>query len=52
MGSFVGAIIVGLVLSYGFAVPQTAPWASAFVFAAMAIVLTVRPWGLFGRPEQ
>lgn len=52
MGSFVGAIIVGLVLSYGFAVPQTAPWATAFVFAAMAIVLTIRPWGLFGRPER
>ena len=52
MGSLVGAVIVGLVLSYGFAVPQTAPWATAFVFAAMAIVLTIRPWGLFGRPEQ
>ncbi|HLQ62361.1 MAG TPA: branched-chain amino acid ABC transporter permease [Candidatus Acidoferrales bacterium] len=52
VGSFVGAVIVGLVLSFGSANSYTAPWATAFVFAAMAIVLTLRPWGLFGRPEQ
>lgn len=51
MGSFVGSVLVGLILSYGFAYDKTAPWATAFVFAAMAIVLTIRPWGIFGRAE-
>ncbi len=52
MGSFVGAIIVGLVISFGGANPITARYGLAFVFVAMAVVLTIRPWGLFGRPER
>ncbi|TME14777.1 MAG: branched-chain amino acid ABC transporter permease [Chloroflexi bacterium] len=52
VGSLVGAVIVGLILSFGFAYPPTAHYAIAFVFAAMVIVLTIRPWGLFGRAEQ
>jgi branched-subunit amino acid ABC-type transport system permease component len=52
VGSVVGALIVGEVISFGLNNPYTNPFALAFVFIAMAAVLTVRPWGLFGRPEQ
>ena len=52
MGSFVGALVVGLATSFGILFPPTSRWSVAFIFAAMAIVLTIRPWGLFGRPEQ
>ncbi len=49
-GALVGALIVGLVQSFGiYAAPQ---YAQAFIFAVMAIVLIVRPWGLFGQPER
>lgn len=51
MGSFVGALIVGLVTSFGILIPQTSRWSVAFIFVLMAIVLMIRPWGLFGRPE-
>ena len=50
-GSLVGALIVGMIISFGLANPITSPFALAFVFGTMAIVLTIRPWGLFGRPE-
>ncbi len=52
IGSFVGALIVGLVISFGLANQYTAKWAIAFIFVVMAVVLTIRPWGLFGQPEQ
>jgi branched-subunit amino acid ABC-type transport system permease component len=52
MGSLVGAVIVGLALSFGLAFPATTKWTQAFVFAAMAVVLIIRPWGLFGRAEK
>jgi branched-subunit amino acid ABC-type transport system permease component len=49
-GALVGALAVGLVQSFGiYAAPQ---FAQAFIFAVMAIVLIVRPWGLFGQPER
>jgi branched-subunit amino acid ABC-type transport system permease component len=51
MGSFVGALIVGLATSFGILLPATSRWSLAFIFVLMAAVLTVRPWGLFGRPE-
>jgi branched-subunit amino acid ABC-type transport system permease component len=51
MGSFVGALIVGLATSFGILLPPTSRWSLAFIFVLMAAVLTVRPWGLFGRPE-
>lgn len=51
MGSFVGALIVGLATSFGILLPVTSRWSLAFIFVLMAAVLTVRPWGLFGRPE-
>jgi branched-chain amino acid transport system permease protein len=52
VGSVVGALIVGEVISFGLNNSYTNPFALAFVFIVMAAVLTVRPWGLFGRPEQ
>jgi branched-subunit amino acid ABC-type transport system permease component len=51
LGSFVGALIVGLATSFGILLPATSRWSLAFIFVLMAAVLTVRPWGLFGRPE-
>ena len=51
-GSFVGALIVGLTTSFGILFPQTSRWSVAFIFVLMAVVLMIRPWGLFGRPES
>jgi branched-chain amino acid transport system permease protein len=46
-GAFVGALIIGEVQSLGVAlIPELAPFAT---FAAMALILIVRPTGLFGR---
>jgi branched-chain amino acid transport system permease protein len=52
VGSVVGALVVGEVISFGLNNTYTNPFALAFVFIVMAAVLTVRPWGLFGNPEQ
>ncbi len=52
IGSLVGALIVGEVLSFGLQNQYTSPYAIAFVFIIMVIVLTIRPWGLFGKAEQ
>ena len=47
-GTFWGSVIYGQVLSFGILI---FPGFSLFsVFALMAIILIVRPWGLFGRP--
>jgi branched-subunit amino acid ABC-type transport system permease component len=47
-GTFLGAVIYGQVLSFGILV---FPRFSIFsVFALMAVVLILRPWGLRGRP--
>ena len=48
-GAFVGAIILGLLTSFGILViPQLA---LVFGFMLMAVILILRPWGLMGRPE-
>lgn len=52
VGSLVGAIIVGMAYSFGLDNPYTSKWAIAFPFLVMAVVLTIRPWGLFGQAEQ
>ena len=52
VGSLIGALIVGMVSYIGVQIPATNKFALAFVFIIMAGVLVVRPWGLFGRPEQ
>jgi branched-subunit amino acid ABC-type transport system permease component len=47
-GTFWGSVIYGQVLSFGILI---FPSFSLFsVFALMAVILMVRPWGLFGRP--
>jgi len=47
-GTFWGAVIYGQVLSFGILI---LPSFSLFsVFALMAVILIIRPWGLFGRP--
>jgi branched-subunit amino acid ABC-type transport system permease component len=47
-GTFWGSVIYGEVLSFGIVI---FPGFSLFsVFALMAVILIVRPWGLFGRP--
>src|SRR6266851_5731055 len=50
VGAVVGALLVGLVQSFGiYAAPK---FSLAFIFIVMAAVLGVRPWGLFGEPER
>ena len=51
VGSLVGSLIVGEVISFGLINPVTNPFALAFVFIIMVVVLFIRPWGLFGQPE-
>jgi branched-chain amino acid transport system permease protein len=47
-GTFWGSMLYGQVLSFGILI---FPEFSLFsVFALMAVILIVRPWGLFGRP--
>jgi branched-subunit amino acid ABC-type transport system permease component len=47
-GTFLGALVYGQVLSFGILI---VPRFSIFsVFALMAVVLILRPWGLLGRP--
>ena len=54
MGSIVGAFLASVIISelnaFGILVfPQIT---LVLMFAVMAVVLVVRPWGLFGRPES
>ena len=47
-GTFLGALIYGQVLSFGILIfPRFSIFA---VFALMAAILILRPWGLLGRP--
>ncbi|MGH7030608.1 MAG: branched-chain amino acid ABC transporter permease, partial [Stellaceae bacterium] len=47
-GTFWGSVIYGQVLSFGILVfPSFSLFA---VYALMAVILIIRPWGLFGRP--
>lgn len=49
VGALVGALLVGVVNAFGLlAFPGLA---LVLTFALMALVLIVRPWGLFGKPE-
>ncbi len=49
-GTFWGSVIYGEVLSFGILI---VPSFSLFsVYALMAVILILRPWGLFGRPLQ
>jgi branched-chain amino acid transport system permease protein len=46
----VGSLIVGLV--YSFAILVIPKMALVLIFVVTAIVLIVRPWGLFGTPMR
>ncbi len=49
-GTLLGAFLLGQVLSFGLLIlPRLA---LAFSFILMAVVLILRPWGLFGKPER
>lgn len=49
-GAFVASLLVGIVNAFGvLAFPGLAV---VLTFAVMAVVLIVRPWGLFGTPES
>jgi branched-chain amino acid transport system permease protein len=48
-GSFISALLVGLLQSFGILVFPAV--SIVLLFAIMAVVLIVRPWGLLGRPE-
>ena len=50
VGSFVSALLVGELQSFGILVFPTV--SIVLLFAIMAAVLIVRPWGLFGHPEE
>jgi branched-subunit amino acid ABC-type transport system permease component len=49
-GTLLGALIIGEVYSFG--IMFKPELALAFIFIVMAIVLIIRPWGIFGRPER
>jgi len=49
-GSFISAIMVGLLQSFGILIFPAI--SIVLLFALMAVVLIVRPWGLLGRPED
>ena len=49
-GALLGAVIIGLMHSFGITISSRL--AIAFPFVAMVIVLVLRPWGLFGQPER
>ena len=48
-GSFISALLVGLLQSFGILIFPAV--SIVLLFAIMAVVLIVRPWGLLGRPE-
>ena len=49
-GTLLGSFIVGEVYSFG--IMYKPELALAFIFMVMAVVLIIRPWGIFGRPER
>jgi branched-chain amino acid transport system permease protein len=49
-GSFISALLVGLLQSFGILIFPSI--SIVLLFLVMAIVLIVRPWGLLGRPEE
>lgn len=49
-GSFISALLVGLLQSFGILIFPAI--SIVLLFAIMAVVLIVRPWGLLGHPEE
>lgn len=54
LGSVGGALLGSLIIGVGVTYIQLplGRWALVFPYALMALVLIVRPWGLFGKPER
>ena len=54
LGSIGGALLGSLILGVGVALIQLPLSRAAIVFPyfAMALILIIRPWGLFGKPER
>jgi branched-chain amino acid transport system permease protein len=48
-GTFISALLVGLLQSFGILIFPAV--SIVLLFALMAVVLIVRPWGLLGTPE-
>jgi branched-subunit amino acid ABC-type transport system permease component len=48
-GTFLGALIYGIVFNFGSVIVPN--WQDVFAFLLLVVVLLIRPWGLFGRPE-
>jgi branched-chain amino acid transport system permease protein len=49
-GTFVGAMIYGFVFNFGSVIVPN--WQDVFAFLLLMVVLLIRPWGLFGKPER
>jgi branched-chain amino acid transport system permease protein len=49
-GALLGSLIIGVGISF-FQLPF-GRWALVFPYIVMALVLIIRPWGLFGKPER
>ena len=49
-GTFVGALIYGFVFNFGSVIVPN--WQDVFAFLLLMVVLLIRPWGLFGKPER
>jgi branched-chain amino acid transport system permease protein len=54
LGSIGGALLGSLILGVGVAFIQLplSRFAIVFPYFAMALILVIRPWGLFGKPER
>ncbi len=54
LGSIGGALLGSLIIGVGVTILQLpfGRWALVFPYAVMALVLIIRPWGLFGKPER
>ena len=48
-GSFLGALIFGLVYNFGSVIFPNGQ--DVFAYLLLLVVLLIRPWGLFGKPE-
>jgi len=54
LGSIGGALLSSLILGVGVSLIQLplSRFAIVFPYLAMALILIIRPWGLFGKPER
>jgi branched-chain amino acid transport system permease protein len=54
LGSIGGALLGSLIIGLGITFLQLpfGRWALVFPYFMMALVLVIRPWGLFGKPER